>query len=214
MAYRSFKFPSKPLSDSISIMSGNNKLLYVPNTSFPPIITCNRDAPCTISGCYITGGMYWPIQKQAYEKNYNIYLQSNGRYFDFLDFFLRVKSPPMFRFMVSGDIPDFKYLNLIATLASVYKKTNFLCYTKKYQYLSKLHIDSYPSIPPNLNLFASAWPNFHIPSIVKNNFRIAWMQDGTETRIPSNVFNCSKHCTECKFCYSSKLNKDVVFMKH
>jgi hypothetical protein len=48
-----------------------------------------------------------------------------------------------------------------------------------------------------------------------HNHRIAWMQDGTETRIPKGAIECHGNCETCGLCYElPRLGVDVVFHKH
>jgi hypothetical protein len=62
----------------------------------------------------------------------------------------------------------------------------------------------------------SMWPGWGNADAVKaQGLSIAWMQDGTETRIPSDAMKCPGRCDTCGACWGlAKRGIDVVFKKH
>jgi hypothetical protein len=65
----------------------------------------------------------------------------------------------------------------------------------------------------NLAVIFSAWPGVRIHN--PHGHRIAWMQDGTEYRVPKDAVRCPGNCEECGICFRlPKLGRDVVFHKH
>ena len=65
----------------------------------------------------------------------------------------------------------------------------------------------------NLGAIFSAWPRMKIDN--PHDHRIAWMQDGTEDRVPEDAVECPGNCETCGICFRlRKLHRDVVFHKH
>ena len=59
----------------------------------------------------------------------------------------------------------------------------------------------------------SAWPGMAF--LNPQGHRVAWMQDGTETRVPADAIACPGNCESCGMCYElERLGHDVVFHKH
>jgi len=210
--YSPYIFPGNDTKKTITISRGNNKLGGIPNTSFPVIDSCPAGILCT-KGCYayMYSRMYTNSLK-AYQKNYQIYCADPDLYFNQLKHFLCIYSPKRFRYMVSGDIPTLDYLYRMNKVALDYPKTIFTVYSKQYGFLSNKQFMKERAV--NLNVFASAWPNMKLPKVIRNYYRIAWMQDGKEDRIPQKVIVCRGSCSECSICYNLKITKDIVFYKH
>ena len=126
-------------------------------------------------------------------------------YFTYIDKWVDKNKPMFFRWHVAGDIPEQMYLDCMKKLCRNHPQTKFLCFTKKF------HLD-YSKKPKNLQVVFSAWPGLDMP---KTKFRIAWMNDGKDGRIPKNAIHCPGNCENCGMCWNlSELKKDVVFDKH
>jgi len=48
----------KEIKKLVTIPDGNRKMGVVPSISLPPIVTCNKEAPCTKGGCYALNGAF------------------------------------------------------------------------------------------------------------------------------------------------------------
>ena len=187
----------------VSISQGNLKLAFIPSVSQPRVVSCNKHAPCVVSGCYSAKEKRFPAVIQARMKNYKSYKKNPDLFFYAISTWIKNVVPSYFRWHVTGDIVDKRYFEFMVNLALKNDKTNFLAYTKKYELLPE-------TVPKNLSIFVSAWPNFKFKNPYK--YPVAWMQDGSETRIPGNVYVCQSTCFECKFCWHP--DRDVVFEKH
>lgn len=186
----------------VSMSVENLKVGRVGNTSFPPEVSCHPGAPC-IDKCYAMASYRrWPNVRKAWDKNWLIWQHYPEGYkmevFDWLDHY-RGKH---FRWMVGGDLPDQDYTDFIVAMAECFKKKNFLAFTKNHGF-------DFSKKPDNLSIVLSMWPNWGNPDV---NLPRAWMQDGTEKRIPQNAIKCTGHCDQCFKCW--KLENDVWFLKH
>ena len=197
----------KEIKKLVTISDGNSKMGVVPSISLPPIVTCNKKAPCTKGGCYaLNGAFQYPSVQGAYAKNLNTFKSSPKDYFNAIDAWLHIRKPSIFRFHVSGDIPNKRYLTEMMKIAAYNPEIKFLAFTKKYALLKGI------SVPKNLSIVASAWTGFDMPA---HDYPIAWLNDGIEDRIPKDAIECHGNCETCGMCWSlKKLGKDVYFNKH
>lgn len=141
---------------NIHISSGNIKLGKIPNISLPPILTCEKNIPCSKEGCYaLKIYKLRPIVRNAWDENYKFYINNSNEYFKKISLYIKSKrkTPERFRWHVSGDIIDNDYLDGIKEVCFENKETNFLIFTKK-----KL---DYNLIPNNLTIRFSNWPNYY-----------------------------------------------------
>jgi hypothetical protein len=86
---------------------------------------------------------------------------------------------------VAGDILDQEYLDRMSYIARFSKMTRFLAFTKR-------HDLDYSRVPANLRVRFSQWPG--VPELKAPGILGAWMQDGTETRIPKGAIKCAGSC--------------------
>jgi hypothetical protein len=83
--------------------------------------------------------------------------------------------------------------------------TIFLAFTKRYDL-------EYSEIPENLTIIFSMWPG--VPDTAPRGFPRAWMQDGTEDRVPDDALESPGICHNCGMCWQlAKIGRDVVFHK-
>jgi len=171
----------KQIKQHITISDGNRKVGSVPSIGLPPVITCNPKAKC-FKDCYVLKSYrIYPSVRQAYQKNLNTFNSNPDLYFESISEFIRIRKPTLFRFHVSGDIPNRRYLAGMIKLAVNNPDTKFLAFTKRYS-LNKL----FKNVPDNLSIVISAWPGMRLPA---TNLPIAFMDDGKESRI-NNALPC------------------------
>jgi len=135
--------------------------------------------------------------------------------------------PGIFRFFDYGDIPDMSYLAGMVDCACRNPETAFLAFTKRFNIISdygpipqpdSLGYGIWQRIPDNLSIVLSMWPG--MPDPVEQypglaGLPKAWVQDGTETRIPDDAIQCTGRCDSCGMCWSLKdVGRDVWFRKH
>lgn len=188
----------------LRISDGNSKLGRIPNVSFPPIISCREDAPCT-EKCYALKSykMYQNV-RTAWGENYKLWEKDMNQFFSELDAYLRWKQPRLFRFFVAGDIPNQDFVDEMAVLPS---STKYLTFTKRYDL-------EYGVLGDNHQIILSTWPEFELPK----NKDLPWAWLSTDSRIPEDMsyLRCIGKCDECQGKCWEIVNKDyhVVFNPH
>ena len=198
--------------NKISISPGNAKMGAIPSVSLPPIITCPSGCPCAAK-CYAAKlCRIYPSVKRAYQKNLDI-LRNND-----LDYWYQVrqaaKLTKYFRYHVSGDIPDYHYLNWMVTIAEDIPGTMFLAFTKQYNIVND-YIDLFGALPPNLKIIFSEWENRPIPN--PHNLPTAAVIFKGKQPAP-NWQICGGNCAECANagagCWELKPGETIAFYEH
>lgn len=198
----------------INISEGNAKMGKLPSFSLPAGLTCSKEAcaTCFTHGCYARKlERLRPTVHAAYMRNYNDCREKLSFVESVLnDYFDGLNAPRVFRLHVSGDFFSKEYFEMWLRVIESHPGTRFLAFTKQYSivlpYLDKL--------PKNFSLIWSAWPGVPIPRGVIGVLPIAWMQDGTETRVPDTAIQCGGGCDTCGKCLCMTGGNDVVFHKH
>jgi hypothetical protein len=96
-------------------------------------------------------------------------------------------------------------------IAAANPSTHFLAFTKNFDVVNRF--EDRRAVPSNLVIVFSAWPRMNF--LNPHGHRVAWMQDGTETRVPKDAIGCPGNCETCGLCYElSRIGRDVVFQKH
>ncbi|MFA7254353.1 MAG: hypothetical protein WC107_07460 [Patescibacteria group bacterium] len=204
----------------VHIQRGNTKLGRTMNIALPPGITCAPGIPCYNDGCY--GRRFYEFRqncRDAWDENYRIMMNDRDLYFKFIHATVAISKPELFRWHVSGDIIDFPYLKQMVRLAhdnNDNNDTRFLCFTKRYDFLSLL---GRHEAPENLSLVMSAWPGLELPEDLKHRFPVAYMRDKrkgkvSDQRIPKSVQECSGGCDKCGLCWNIKAGESTVFNRH
>ena len=194
----------------IRISKGNEKMGAVPSISLLPVLTCPANIPCA-KDCYVVtsmiGGPYGKSIDKSYRANLELFTADRNEYFRQLGGWLDRHQPQRFRFHVSGDFVDSDHLERTFGIANTHANTSFLAFTKHHEILPKPR-----KVPRNLTLVASMWPNW---GKRPKGYRAVWVQDGSETRIPSKARVCPGNCETCGMCWSiHKLRRDLWFAKH
>jgi hypothetical protein len=200
--------------ETLSISRGNIKMGRVPSVSLPHIITCNPVAPCAQLGadgrapCYVDRIVRLrPNVRAAYARNLRILRASHIEYFGQLAEFIDRARPRWFRFHVSGDWITRDHMRGAFTFARAFPSVRFLAFSKR---LSWFPVAS--TVPRTFALIASLWPGW---GKRPRGYRVAYMNDGTETRITARTLECIGNCETCVFCWNLRtLRRDVVFYKH
>jgi len=195
------------------ISKGNNKMGKIPNISLPPIVTCNGCEGTCAGKCYaMKFYRIYPLAKKAWDSNLAEWQEDSTAYFSSITSQLNQLRPKFFRWHVGGDIPSYSYFRGIMVVANTMPTTKFLVFTKQYNFVNWA-VDNGVLIPSNLQIVFSAWPGMEVTNPF--HFKVAWMQDGHETRVPESAFECAGSCTECAACFSlDKIDRDVVFHIH
>jgi hypothetical protein len=195
----------------VAISKGNRKLGGVMNISLIPRTCCPAGVPCG-KKCYALKAVrLYPPTREAWSRNARIAKRHPDSYFMQIAARVAKSKPHLFRWHVAGDILSIDYLRGMCRIAEGNPDTHFLAFTKAFDIVNGY--EGRKVIPSNLVIIFSAWPGMDFAN--PHGHRIAWMQDGSETRVPDDVITCHGNCETCGLCYElPKLGRDVVFHKH
>jgi len=196
----------------VSISKGNRKLGSVMNISTTPGKCCLRGVPCLRDGCYALKSLrLYPAARAAWRRNEDLAKHHPDSYFMQIAARVAQAKPRLFRWHVAGDILNTGYLRGMCRIAAANRDTHFLAFTKAFEIVNRY--EDHEAVPENLVIVFSAWPGMKF--LNPHRHRVAWMQDGTETRVPENSIACPGNCESCGMCYElERLGRDVVFHKH
>lgn len=202
MVYKTWRGPCATVSH------GNTKLGAFPNLSLCPGTDCGN-VPCK-QQCYAMKAFrQYKDVRECWQRN------SNAARTDLVGFmadvraYLTANRPRFFRWHVAGDIPTLKYWVHMKRIARLFPDVRFLCFTKRANLGMRCK-------PDNLTVVFSMWPGWGDEKrIRRKGLPIAWMQDGTEDRIPDDALECPGGCDECGMCWQlPTLGRDVYFLAH
>ncbi len=196
------------LENQVCISKGNIKLGGIPNFSLTPGKTCSKEACNTcLKSCYaMKAYRQYKGTRDAWDRNSDIAVSNPIEIFNQVHEYLEKKKPRFFRIHVAGDFVSKDYARVWMDLASCHPETKFLAFTKRWDIVDDM------TVPDNLSIIYSAWPGCPPPPSTRQR---AWVQDGTETRIPDDAIECPGRCENCNMCWSlPSIRKDVFFHKH
>lgn len=201
------------MCELVHISKGNQKTGAIPSFSVSSGVTCapSACATCYQRGCYARKlELLRPSVRKAWWENYELALSDPGFLEAWLNhYFSSLSAPRLFRIHVGGDFFSDAYFALWLRVIRAHPHTRFLAFTKQTDVI-RPYLDD---LPENFSLVLSAWPGVPLDEELRLRLPVAWMDDGTETRIPENAVSCPGHCEECAFCWAMN-GKDVVFKKH
>ncbi len=156
-------------------------------------------------------GRLYPATRKAWSRNERVAKRHPDSYFRQIAAHVAKARPRLFRWHVAGDILNTDYLHGMCRIADANPRTHFLAFTKAFDIVNRY--EDREAVPGNLVIVFSAWPGMSFDN--PHRHRVAWMQDGTETRVPQVGIRCPGNCETCGLCYElSRLGRDVVFHKH
>jgi hypothetical protein len=163
-------------------------------------------------GCYALKALrLYPATRAAWRRNEYLARNHPDSYFTQIAAQVAAAKPRLFRWHVAGDILSSEYLRGMCRIAAANPSTHFLAFTKNFDVVNRY--EDREVVPSNLAIIYSAWPGMSF--LNPNGHRVAWMQDGTETRVSKDAIECPGNCESCGMCYQlDRLGRDVVFHKH
>jgi hypothetical protein len=199
-------------SELVIFSRGRHKTGDIMNVSTVPARCCPKGVPCASGGCYaLKAYRRYPDRHQGWVRNDVVAKSNPDSYFSQIAARMSRIKPRFFRWHVAGDILSADYLRGMCKIAQDNPKTLFLAFTKAYSIVNQYE-GSGQEIPSNLTVIFSAWPGLELDN--PHGHRVAWLQDGTETRIPENCLWCPGNCETCGMCYDlPKVGRDVIFDK-
>ncbi len=195
------------------ISKGNIKVGKIANVSLTPIESCAGMVDHCAKDCYaMKAYRQYPAVRKAWNTNFKQARDDLIGYFADVQKFLVKYKGGWFRWHVGGDILSSAYLIGMDTTARLFPHIKFLCFTKQYHIVSSF-MGEHGELAPNLQLVLSAWSGLELYN--PDGFPVAWMDDGTDTRIPDDALPCPGFCESCGMCWNlSSIKRDVVFKKH
>ena len=172
-------------------------------------MTCRSNAKCYTEGCYSRKAYrLYKNTKKAWNSNWEFYKEDPAGFFDELNAWLIAHKPKLFRWHVSGDVPDQFYLESMMGIAMFNPIISFLCYTKRYEF-------DFSGKPDNLQIVLSTWPTMELPE----NKSLPWAWIEGDVRIPEDAyyFRCPGGCKDCpeQICWNKLDNiTHIVFPFH
>lgn len=198
---------------TVKISQSNSKMGNIPSVSLPAVITC-RKCDCH-QKCYARKiERLRPAVRNAYRHNLEVLQNDPDTYWREVE--AAIMLTRFFRFHVSGDIPNDKYLDRMAEIAERNPHCQMLCFTKMYEIVNNYIADNW-AIPENLHIIFSAWDNLPVDN--PYNFPVAYVKfkDG-HTEAPEDAVKCNGNCSECAStdggCWTLGIGEAVVFDEH
>ena len=199
---------------SVNISKGNMKLGNIPSVSLPAGLTCIKNCVC-YDRCYARKiERLRPNVHNCYMQNYDLLKQDADRYFREVEG--AIMASRFFRWHVSGDIVDEKYLKNMIGIAERNKHCDMLCFTKKYDIVNN-YIKSGGLIPSNLHLIFSVWKGLRIDNPYNlPEAHVRYRDKSTTARMSAK--QCGGNCTECATsnggCWALNRGEQIVFNEH
>jgi hypothetical protein len=158
----------------------------------------------------------YPTTRKAWDDNSEAFRKDPEEAVNEIYDYIVKHNSHFFRIHVAGDFLNQEHLDAwIALCEECNSATNFMVNTKMFTL-------NYSNAPINMHIRFSMWPGQDIPDTrmplsqdnEDNNTPMpkAWLDDGTETRIPPGTFDCIGNCDDCLHCYFT--DEDVVFKLH
>jgi ferredoxin len=202
----------------IHISSGNAKLGSIMNISLPPVVTCTNCGSCS-KYCYaVRSYNRFTGTAAGWNENYILFLTDPERYFNEIS--AAVKLQRFFRWHVSGDIVNERYLAGMIKVAIENPKVEFLAFTKAYQIVNAA-IAAGAVIPGNLHLLFSAAPGVDMPNpynIPECHINFADPALNTYCGGAEFEYYCTGNCTECAIngcgCFFLKPGDVTIINQH
>lgn len=204
----------------VHINKGNEKLGFIPSVSMPAGLTCRHDCNCA-KGCYAKKGNFrFDNVSKAVQENYQEYKRDSQNFFNEINNFLHNGEITYnyFRWSVSGDLVDYKYLLGIIDIANKNKYTKFLVFTKKFD-LVNLYLTLKNKLPKNIVIVFSHWDN-EFKNKVDNpyNLPLAFVDFKNKHKNVEHskyAFVCPGSCKDCgHHCWRMKQGQQVIFHQH
>jgi hypothetical protein len=203
---------------SVHISAGNAKLGAIMNISLPPVVTCSNCGSCC-KYCYaVKSYNRFTGTAASWNANYLYFLTDPVGYFD--DISDAVKLQRFFRWHVSGDIVNSRYLAGMIQVARENPKVEFLAFTKAYQIVNAA-IAAGAVIPANLHLLFSAAPGVDMPNpyrLPECHISFADPALNTYKGGAEYIHHCGGNCTECAIggcgCFFLKPGDVTIINQH
>jgi hypothetical protein len=186
----------------IKISKGNSKIGNIPNISLVPIKDCGNCSACKTKCYALKAYRQYPGVRNAWNINSEAFRKDPWEATNEVLDFINKHDSKYFRIHVAGDFLNQDHFNAWENLCAIKHDCHFMVNTKMFDLNYAYH-------SPNMHIRFSMWPGQLIP---ESYMPKAWVQDGSEMRIPADAIECAGNCDKCLVCYET--NKDVFFHIH
>lgn len=191
--------------------------------NFPPIVTCNPNAPC-FKICYGTKGAFnWQCNKDKMMESYELFMDRPQFWFDLIKLGLIENKLPYHRWMANGDIPNELFLDKAFKLAMELPNVHFLLMTKQHEIVNS-YLDTHQQLPNFEILFSGCrdWEFDNRHNLPMTHIRFKDFEPREYLSPTVQIVECysnSHHekddCDKCGHkCWYLKPNECVVFDEH
>lgn len=199
---------------NIKISTGNSKMGSIPSISLPAGLTCRDDCECS-KKCYAKRlERMRPSVMSSYQHNYDILKNEPNTYWRETE--ASIMMSRFFRFHVSGDIVDSRYLTHMIEVSERNPHCEILCFTKKYDLINE-YLNNGKKIPKNLHIVFSAWRGLRMDNPYFLPEAHVRYRDGNTTA-RDDALICKGNCTDCALtnegCWTLESGGQVVFYEH
>ena len=208
----------------VRISESNRKIGKTASISLSSYYSCDHSLQCYKKKCYAKRMENRINILRAWTQNSYLYMTNPTTFKNGIENFLDKKKTLFFRWHVGGDIPDRRYYDIIFKIASNFRETKFLLFTKRYNLMEDI-IYSLKFIP-NLNVKLSMWPyekqeieynSLEALNKVRNsklhNISATWINTDVRRFTMRNLSRkCLGSCEHCRLCWYT--DNDIVFNLH
>ena len=206
------------LARSVSISQGNSKMGKIASVSLAPLLTCPArcEGACGAK-CYARKlALLRPTVARAYAMNTAIARLAPDAFFKAVR--LAMSKAKYFRFHVSGDIPNSKYLREVVNACKAFPGCEVLMFTKRYELVND-YIRQHGQLPKNLHLLFSGWTNLFPTSGGWNPYNLPETTVYARDEDIRPVWTpCGGNCLDCAVhdggCWSAKPGDTIAFKIH
>lgn len=206
------------LTKYVSISAGNTKMGKVASVSLLPVLTCPARCNGTCGDkCYAKKlAILRPTVARAYARNTAVARFAPHAYFKAVkEAMLRSE---YFRFHVSGDVTDIRYLHQVVNASRLYPFCQVLMFTKRFE-LVNAYIRDHGPLPKNLHVLFSGWTNLFPTEAGLNPFHLPETTVyAKDEDIRPEWTLCGGNCLDCAIheggCWAAQPGDTIAFKIH
>lgn len=208
--------------EHITVSKGNMKMGTISSLSFPPIVTCCEEAcnTCAKESCYALRMYKNKMRKSvglSWDKNLRIYKSDPTQFWRETE--AAIMSSRVFRFFVSGDIPDVDFFYNLVDIVERNKHCEILMFTKKFSIVNNYLENHNYTLPENFHVVFSAWRGLKMNNpYMMPECHILYKTGECTAPEHKPCFICSGNCFECfcthQNCYSLRKGEAVLIKEH
>ena len=202
------------VANLVSISQGNNKMGKIASVSLLPVLSCPGRCNGTCGDkCYAKKlALLRPVVMRAYARNQAVARLAPDAYFKAVK--QAIAKADHFRFHVSGDILNNRYLKEVVNACKMFPHCEVLMFTKRYEIVNRF-LEIGGAIPKNLHILFSGWTNLtpdnpnHLPETTVY---------ATEADIKPEWALCGGNCLDCAIhdggCWKAQKGETIAFKIH